>query len=161
MEYKEAIKELRAFANEPIDSSTLDTKKALELRIAVRAVLKTMDDDGNVIRNIHIHGDGSAVKKTLSVGTVYPRPTTIREQITDFIREAGEAGRNETEIYRKFKKVFKELQQLQAKSYGMVSYTQDSKGDYIFYYQADTGLQFNETKGGRLPTGHKWLGTSW
>ena len=149
MQYTDALKEIRKFANDPKEPASVTVGNILELRIAVRTLLKTIDARADVQ-----HKRAHSIQQ---IDTVYPKSDSIRVRIVDFIRENDKehAGVPMVDIFREFRLSLGDMLRHIKQSYGVVSYTIDSKGFYTFYYWCDTIVQFQDKYDGKLPAGHK------
>lgn len=160
MQYTDAIKDLRSFANEPLDSdSLLTTNKTLDLRIAIRTVLKHLDS-GKIGQSHHLTKN----RKQSNIPGVKDERKSRREKVVDFIRENStpDKGLHSLQIFKEFRINPKDMMRDIANSYGILSYTRDKDAWITFYFLAETKREFdNGPLKGKLPVGHNFVGEPW
>lgn len=147
MQYQTALRELKKFANDPVDPKSVTVGDIISLRIAARSVLNVIAANGDVLnkRSVSIRQD-----------IAYPRTESIRVRIVDFIRKNDKDGKGVPmiDIFREFRISVADMLKHIRQSYGVVSKTTDIKGNATFYYWADTWAELHRKGIERLPKEH-------
>ena len=158
MQYTDALIEARKFANEPLDTGTLTINQTMELRMIMRTILKAIDGKPNAAttraakyRNEIVPSSKSTAKKSR------------RERIGDMLLEGTKRNDDGTwtgvhmqEIYREERpNSVKDLFKAISETYGVITYTVDSKGWHTFYHLAMTWAIYQREFDGKLPEGHR------
>ena len=158
MQYTDALIEARKFANEPIDNGKLTINQAMELRIVMRTILKAIDGKPTTTSTRATKYRDEIVPSSKSTAK-----KSRRERIGDMLLEGTKrnddgtwAGVHMQEIFREERpNSVKDLFKAISETYGVISYTIDSKGWHTFYHLAMTPMIFQREFDGKLPEGHK------
>ena len=154
MQYSQAFEALKIFSTEPLDPSSVNLHKLMDIRRAARIVVRTIEarSEGTLVTD-HVPNRTKPVESTPT-----PKEEPRRVLIVDMIREAGEAGCHEHVLYKQFKLSFKDLRKEISNSYGIVTSVLDSTNDHTFYYLADSEMLFAQKYDGKLPPKHMKVG---
>ena len=155
----DALVEARKFANEPLDTGIMTPSKTMELRMIMRTILKSIDGRSDVVHTRsaqHRKNNPNAVQSTT------PKKSR-RERIGDMILEGTTRNDDGTWTGVHMTKIFqeerpnsvKDLFRAISETYGVISYTIDSKGWHTFYHLCLTPMEFQAKFDGKLPEGHK------
>ena len=154
MQYNDALIEARKFANEPLDSGLLTIKQAIELRIVIRTILKAVD--GRTATQ-------SKADKYRAAIVPDSKPKSRRERIGEMILAGTKQNEDGTWTGVSIQEIFaeerpnsvKDLFQAIRETFGVISYTVDSKGWHTFYHLCLTPIEFQSKYDGKMPKGHR------
>ena len=163
MQYQQALKELRKFADDPCDPKSVTVGDLLSLRIAVRTVVNTIEVNGDHVFGTLNRKQGTFHSLREPRQSSYPKTESLKVRIVDFIRESDKGGGVPmVDVFREFRISVSDMIRNIGQSYGIVSKTIDNKGNVTFYYWADSWVQvydkLKEMGRDKLPKDHKVIG---